>query len=158
MFTSLKYFGVLILLVLLELLFGMLSDSLKIDANNIVLDHGTTLNHTQRNFLSGLNGSLIFRNVELKNPVKGALFTNLSGVAFKNVNIDIRCECENSENQTCTQNDLQCDQIQSIVCNEDDLKNDYELCQGLKEELVSATGVSCLVSIMYVLTKYCQIS
>ena len=111
----------------------------------ISIEGGTTLIKPRQNFLSGLDGisKLILKNVILKNPEQGALFRNSSEVFFKEIKIEVKCNCKN----VCTQKDFQCDQLQNIVCSGDNLRREPGLCKDLTKELVH--DMSCQVSLMF---------
>ena len=113
----------------------------------ISFEDGTTLIKPSQNFLSGLvgNSRLILKNVILKNPKEGALFRNSSEVFFKEIKIEVKCDCKNEEKHVCTQKDFQCDQLQNIVCSEDHLTREPGLCKDLTKELVHDMG--CQVSL-----------
>ena len=113
----------------------------------ISIEGGTTLINPRQNFLSGLEGKskLILKNVILKNPKNGALFRKSSEVFFKDIKIEVKCDCVNEEKNDCTQNDFQCNQLQNIVCSEDHFTREPELCKDLAKELVH--DMDCQVSL-----------
>ena len=115
----------------------------------ISIEGGTTLIKPRQNFLSGLDGisKLILKNVILKNPEQGALFRNSSEVFFKEIKIEVMCNCKNEEKNVCTQKDFQCDQLQNIVCSGDNLRREPGLCKDLTKELVH--DMSCQVSLIF---------
>ena len=113
---------------------------MKIDAKVIWIEDGTTFIRPRRNILTGLIGEkLILRNVILKNPAEGALFTNRSEVVFKEIKINMKCDCENTQCLECTQDDFKCHQLQNFVCTEE-----LGICKDLLTKLISST--SCQVS------------
>ena len=114
---------------------------MKIDAKVVGIKDGTTLIRPRRNILTGLTGAkLILNNVVLKNPAEGALFSNRSEVAFRNIKINMKCDCENTQCLKCTQDDFKCHKLQNFVCTEE-----LGVCEDLLAKLI--TGTSCQVSI-----------
>ena len=117
---------------------------MKIDAKVIRIEDGTTFLRPSRNILIGLTGEkLILRNVVLKNPAPGSLFTSRSEVVFKDIKIEIKCDCEGTLCLECTQKDFKCQQLQNIVC----AKEEHGICTDLLAKLTSST--SCMVSLNF---------
>ena len=113
-------------------------ESLRITADHIEFSDETSFDQPQQRSLYGLTGKdgtsiLILKNICVKDPAKGTLFTQMPNVEFTNVKVHGECKCDLVENLACAKGDFEMEHtgfLQSLSCN--DLKKlliNSTLCQ-----------------------------